>query len=285
MIHTLSRSHRRRVLWPPAVAGGGGGGDWGGLFDDYQSDFYCAWSMRQLFSDWSGALARMKRSTDNDEEDFGPAADGIIDLDAYTAWAAGTVTVVKWYDQTGNGYDLEQFLSYNLPPFTTSGENGRPCIAFDGSSMLGMDYFHNQGGAALDEWQAYISAEQDATDWNILLHTAAYNVYLQCAHPGASDVMRFAMGVNIDWSLASSSGWRVWTLQGDATSSYSQAAWENGASKGTSTSAGYQFNRMLFGGAGEGTFWIGDACELLLTNVHSSSRSAIEDLLMDFSGI
>lgn len=55
---------------------------------------------------WNGACMRIKRSSDNTQTDIGFTSTGWFDMAAAVAFAGGsTITVEKWYDQSGNGYD------------------------------------------------------------------------------------------------------------------------------------------------------------------------------------
>lgn len=72
------------------------------------------WSLyRRLFSSYTGALVRVRRSGDNAEYDFMPGVDGLLPVASVMAFCvAGGGTedghVVKVYDQSGNGLDMDQ---------------------------------------------------------------------------------------------------------------------------------------------------------------------------------
>ncbi|QXD16164.1 hypothetical protein GQ464_004215 [Rhodocaloribacter litoris] len=78
------------------------------LLDDYP-DAYAAYSLRKLSSSYDGPVIRVRRSSDNAEQDIGFGADGLIDEAALLAFVgAGDGYVVKWYDQSGNGAHVSQ---------------------------------------------------------------------------------------------------------------------------------------------------------------------------------
>lgn len=76
-----------------------------GALDDYTSDLWACWSSRPLLSSYTGALIRVRRSSDSTEQDIGQSG-GALDTAALSSFVgAGNGTVVKYYDQSGNGRD------------------------------------------------------------------------------------------------------------------------------------------------------------------------------------
>lgn len=70
---------------------------------------------------WGGACCRIKRASDNTQTDIGFTASGYMDTAAAIAFAAGSIiTVEKWYDQSGNGYDA---TATSNQPTIISGNN------------------------------------------------------------------------------------------------------------------------------------------------------------------
>jgi len=116
-----------------------------GLLDTY-SGAAAAYSLRQLSSSYSGSAIRVRRSSDNAEQDIGFASNE-LDTAALTSFCSGTNGyVTTWYDQSGNGNDATQTTAANQPKIydSVSGvieENGKAGVDFDGSD----DYlFANQ---------------------------------------------------------------------------------------------------------------------------------------------
>ena len=112
--------------------GGGGGGGGGFLLDDYPNTNGHSYSLRQLSSTVTNVV-RVRRSSDNTEQDF--SATGITDgtLASFCGEEEGFVT--KWYDQSGS-IDVLNFTALQQPKIVSGGsvllENGKPCIEFDG---------------------------------------------------------------------------------------------------------------------------------------------------------
>ena len=107
------------------------------LLNDY-SGAAAAYSLRLLRSAYTGDAIRVRRASDNTEQDIGFVANE-LDTSALTTFCSGTDGFVKtWYDQSGNGYDATQTTSANQPQIVSSGsvitENGKPSAQFDGSN-------------------------------------------------------------------------------------------------------------------------------------------------------
>jgi hypothetical protein len=104
---------------------------------DYSSDSpVLALSTRRINSGYTGALIRLRRSTDNTEQDFGSGL-GMGETLDYSAidtfLSGGTAHVVKWYDQSGQGRDLQQQTASRQPTFDAGATTGR-AVKFSGLS-------------------------------------------------------------------------------------------------------------------------------------------------------
>lgn len=94
-------------------------------------------------SGWNGKAVNVQRSLDSTTTDIGFAPNGYLDINAATTFASGSnLTVLKWYDQSGNGNDctgttspvLRSGNSYgSIPVVTMTGLTG---AAFDGRCAL-----------------------------------------------------------------------------------------------------------------------------------------------------
>jgi len=104
-----------------------------------------AYSLRKLRTPYTGSAIRVRRSSDNTEQDIGFTATGNLDTTALTTFCgAGNGFVTTWYDQSGNARNATQTTAANQPQIVSSGSvlilNGKPRLSFDGTN----DYFdHN----------------------------------------------------------------------------------------------------------------------------------------------
>ena len=110
----------------------GGGAPYVGLLDTYPNAA-AAYSVRLLKSDYTGNAIRVRRASDNTEQNIGFTALGNLDTTALTTFCgAGNGFVTTWYDQSGNGYNATQTTAANQPQIVSSGSvitlNSKPSL-------------------------------------------------------------------------------------------------------------------------------------------------------------
>lgn len=84
---------------------------------------------------------RVRRSSDNAEQDIGFATGGGLDVTALLAFVgAGSAFVVTWYDQSGNGRDVTQATQAAQPRIVNAGVvdsvGGQPAVFLGGAAYL-----------------------------------------------------------------------------------------------------------------------------------------------------
>jgi hypothetical protein len=109
------------------------------LLDTY-SGAAAAYSLRLLDSTYTGSAIRVRRSSDNTEQDIGFNVFGELDTVSLTAFAGvGDAFVKTWYDQSGNSNDATQTTTANQPQIVSSGavitENGKPAVKMASSTI------------------------------------------------------------------------------------------------------------------------------------------------------
>ena len=103
------------------------------LLDVYGANVEVAYSVRKLSSTYAGSSIRVRRSSDNSEQDIGFDGNGDLDTSALTTFVgANNGFVVKWYDQSGNSNDAVQTGSAGQPHIVLSGaivtQGGKPAV-------------------------------------------------------------------------------------------------------------------------------------------------------------
>ena len=104
-----------------------------GLLNDYPGAA-AAYSLRLLDSTYTGSAIRVRRASDNAEQDIGFDSNNELDTSALATFCAGTNGLVKtWYDQSGNGKDATQTSTGSQPKIYDSVtgvllENGKPIV-------------------------------------------------------------------------------------------------------------------------------------------------------------
>jgi hypothetical protein len=111
-----------------------------GLLDTYPNAA-AAYSVRKLRAAYTGSAIRVRRSSDNTEQNIGFTALGNLDTSSLTSFCgSGNGFVTTWYDQSGNAKDSVQTTASNQPQIVSSGsvitKNGKPAVQFDGINDL-----------------------------------------------------------------------------------------------------------------------------------------------------
>ena len=128
-----------------------------GLLDLYPNAA-AAYSVRLLRNAYTGSAIRVRRSSDNAEQDIG-FINGNLDTTSLTSFCgAGNGFVTTWYDQSGNGYNATQSTAANQPQIVSSGSintlNGKPVLNFDGNN----DFLRSVFGTTLTTNLTYIAS-------------------------------------------------------------------------------------------------------------------------------
>jgi len=109
--------------------------DFTGLLNDY-SGAAAAYSLRLLDNTYSGNAVRVRRASDNAEQDIG-FANNELDTTSLETFCSGTDGfVTTWYDQSGNAVNAANATAAGQPKIVSSGstitENSKPTIKWVG---------------------------------------------------------------------------------------------------------------------------------------------------------
>ena len=107
------------------------------LLDSYPNAS-AAYSLRKLRSAYTGYAIKVRRASDNTEQDIG-FSNNELDTTTLASFCSGTNGfVTTWYDQSGNGYNATQTTAANQPQIVSSGSvinvNSKPSLKFDGTN-------------------------------------------------------------------------------------------------------------------------------------------------------
>jgi len=125
-----------RQVGTPVLASG----QTAGLLDTYSSATV-AYSLRKLRNGYYGFAIRVRRSSDNAEQDIAFKSDGTLDTTSLLAFVgSGNGFVTTWYDQSGLNNHITQTTAANQPSIVLLGvlntQNSKPVILTDGSSFM-----------------------------------------------------------------------------------------------------------------------------------------------------
>jgi hypothetical protein len=104
---------------------------------DINNTSVLAVGLRKLNSTYNGPIIRLRRTSDNEEQDFGAVGNN-LDIDGINNWLQGTTGYcVTLYDQSGNaGTNVSQTDQNKQPVFVANGINNRPILHFNTSQYL-----------------------------------------------------------------------------------------------------------------------------------------------------
>lgn len=121
------------------------------LLDEYPgADF--AWSLaRKLRTAYAGNCFRVRRSSDNSEQDIGFVS-GMMDQASLLSFVgASDGYIVTLYDQSGNGYDATQATALNQAQIVSAGSliqvNSKPAILFTSGQKYTFTTFIRDGAS------------------------------------------------------------------------------------------------------------------------------------------
>lgn len=205
-----------------------------GLLNTY-SGAAAAYSLRNLSSTYTGALIRVRRSSDNAELDIYGTYQGNLDTATLLSFVgSGSGYVTTWYDQSGNGRNATQATAASQPRIVNAGvletQNGKPVVNFiRGSSNYvianapdfrvlhdifavlksygtqdGYDSYFGAGGASLGNVLWHRSATVDNAigitqpALNITNNTSAVNINTKLLNAYATSSLLYFRDVGID---------------------------------------------------------------------------------------
>jgi SPP1 family predicted phage head-tail adaptor len=108
------------------------------LLLDLYPDAAVAYSLRKLRTAYTGSAVRVRRSSDNTEQDIGFVAEELDTVSLLAFCGIGNGFVTTWYDQSGNANNATQTTQASQPQIVSSGviiiSNGEPTIDFNGTN-------------------------------------------------------------------------------------------------------------------------------------------------------
>jgi hypothetical protein len=106
---------------------------------DSVSSAVAAYSLRLMRAAYTGSAIRVRRSSDNAEQDIGFVTGGDLDTASLMSFVGTSSGYVKtWYDQSGNGNDASQATTTAQPLIVSAGVlnilNGHSSLNFNGTA-------------------------------------------------------------------------------------------------------------------------------------------------------
>lgn len=266
--------------------------------DDQEDDLVAAFSTRRLLTSFAGSGLRVRRSSDNTEDDIGFESDGDLDESALTTFVgAGSGYGPTWYEQ-GPAGDATQATAANQPRIVNSGAvekiNTRPAFRFLSASSTKLKAASSIIDLAKKHTYYFVAQEQTIHDGTLLVSAVtADGINIRFRNNGGTGQIRyFTNGVIDDFNHGITAGTAaVITVVADHDSATAgqPRIYVNGTLIGTGTSrttdSAHDGADLFIGGSGA-EFLNGHLGECLIFDVaHSNAtRQAIETDLQTYWG-
>jgi hypothetical protein len=131
--------------------------------DSFTSNLWGLYSMRKQLTAYAGSCMRVRRSSDNAEQDIGFAS-GVIDTAAMVTFGGVNVLTVKtWYDQSGGGHDLTQTTNASQPQIMGAAALNRG-VTFDGAN----DFMSSGNSGTPSAFTVFLKGNIESTGDQIL---------------------------------------------------------------------------------------------------------------------
>ena len=190
----------------------------GKLLDSY-SGASVAYSLRKLSATYSGSAIRVRRSSDNAEQNIGFDTGGNLDTTSLLSFV-GVVSgfVTTWYDQSGNGNNAFQTASSAQPQIVNNGSiitrNSKPYIEATSSRYFQFTTeLYNASGSEYSLWMTY---EKDAGGNHAILLKDGSN-YLWLDY-GTQQKISNSASINISEAHATNTLYLINTIAGNSVS-------------------------------------------------------------------
>jgi hypothetical protein len=125
-----------------------------GILDEYPGA-QAAYSVRRLYSEYNGPIMKVRRSNDNATLDIGWDSQGNLDTGSLTTFVgANTGFVTTWYDQSTNGFNLNQNTSNRQARIVISGDLQVPPAQGGSLTPTKPGIYFDYGGGFFQFYQA-----------------------------------------------------------------------------------------------------------------------------------
>ena len=163
------------------LARSGGTPSFVGLLDTY-SGAAAAYSLRQLRTAYTGNAIRVRRSSDNTEQNIGFVNNVLDTASLLTFCGAGNGFVTTWYDQSGNANNAIQTTAFNQPQIVSSGAmittNGKNSILFNSTKLMLLGSSITVGASSYTSFVGKRAVSGDKVIGLSRWNTNGYSMYL-----------------------------------------------------------------------------------------------------------
>lgn len=267
-----------------------------------------AYSTRKLRTAYGGSAIRVRRSSDNTEQDIGFDGSGDLDTSALTSFVgANNGFVVTWYDQSGNARNATTSTAARQPQIVSSGtvltENSRPTVLWDGSDDLltASAFAHAQGDVTSICCTKAPASSAYTTMWSESSSSNGTPRYLAAGRDGADAKFNQRTDANITTDTVVGAGFFSTSVDQDlAIYSYTDdgsnwSAWKDNTSGGSPvayTRGTTSCDRLNLGAYWRTTLapanvWVGSMSEIIIATaaLSDTDRQAIQSNMASYFGV
>jgi len=142
-----------------------------GLLDSY-SGAAAGYSLRRLRAAYSGNCIKVRRASDNAEQDIG-FVNNVLNTASLSSFCSGTDGfVTTWYDQSGNRKDITNTTAAQQPQIVTSGsvntDNGLTYAHYNGNQTDGL--FNSSPGLTSTQGSVFMTYNSNDTSNGMLIN-------------------------------------------------------------------------------------------------------------------
>jgi hypothetical protein len=213
------------------------------LLDQYGANITAAYSVRKLRTAYTGPAMRIRRFSDNAEQDINFDSNGDLDTAAITSFVgSNSAAVVTWYEQSGqaSAWNLTQPTTTRQPRITDSSGNvftvnGKPAVDDTNSGQARMSFdttFGNAPSGISQPFHTFSVVEYPNNSDRILFDGESGDVRISAYYGG---VYRMYAGTNKSTGSTQTNTQVLVDGSFNGTSSY---LFENNVSQGTALSIG-----------------------------------------------
>lgn len=218
------------------------------VLDLLSASNYSAYSTRLMRAAYTGKSLRVRRSSDNTEQDIGFLTNGNLDTAALTTFVgANSAYVVTWYDQTGNGVNITQASSSLQPRLVNAGSiemsNGRPAPYFNNTLLMSGSF----GSATQPFTRNYVcqnNSSSGPSNYAFIFSSQNQAPYSPAYMYNANEMRLYAGGTETAIGTVGSTEGAVWTAQYNNMSSFGR---KNGVAGSTGAAGTNGFDGGIMG--------------------------------------
>jgi len=256
------------------------------LLDDY-SGASAAYSLRLLDSTYSGNAIKVRRASDNTEQDIG-FVDNELDTSSLETFCSGTAGyVTTWYDQSGNGNDVTQSTAAQQPQIVVGGstivEGTKPAFDFlTGGNFIGAT------GYSFTDFAAFTVMHSDTNSSYPISCQSSNNTGWRQHIVNATTFRSRMFGVNIDASVTTSEDYTLLSTLSYGNNGYTFVDGVQEATASVTPTADTSANLEVGSSTSVSstTFYNGRMQEVVVYDSdQSTNRSGIETNINDFYSI